>query len=87
MDTDEIKSYFTDKVKLLTLLAKISIFAAAMFLGYGYVSNEMRIMFTGAFFVICFFGFWYGKRILQAREDNRVEQPYHNIEEIQHRKV
>ena len=76
MDTDEWQSYLTDKVKFCTLMAKISLAAAIIFAGYGFVIGNNFTIMIGMFFAICFFGFMYGKRIVAGQKTTSIKSYY-----------
>ncbi len=67
---ERITETLSSKTKMAELLARISLFAFIMFAAYGWVSNEPRTIYTGIFFLVCFFGFLYAKRVLSARESS-----------------
>ena len=73
MDTETLTAYLTDRQKFCSLMAKISICAAMIFIAYGWlVTGSTQTIIIGMFFLICFFGFWYAKRKIVKVEHGRT---------------
>jgi uncharacterized membrane protein len=53
-------------------MAKLSLFATVLFVGYGWVSSQTGVIYTGMAFLIAFFGFFYAKRYLTRVQHERT---------------